>query len=145
MRFDGTIDELCDLNVAGLVTWLEAIPVKEWHRLGDPSYENWDATFRPFAEEIVQRFYPGCKVGGMGLWLVEPGKVHPSHTDVQHDDWLVRIHIPLATNGGCVTTMSDGQHRLEVGKVYRFNTLSPHEVANNGDTRRIHFMFDVLR
>lgn len=145
MKFEGTINELCDLDISAHVKWLRSIPVTDWHKLGDPAFHNWDAEFRPLAEKLVQQFYPGCKVYGMGLWLVEPGQVHPSHTDIQPDDWLVRVHIPLVTNQLCVTIMDDGPHHLEVGKAYRFNTLANHEVVNRGDCRRIHFMFDVTK
>jgi hypothetical protein len=143
MRFEGTIDELCDVDIAEFVFWLNHVPVALWHRLHE--VDDWDVKFRPLAESLVRVHYPGCKIGGMGLWLVEPGKVHPAHIDLQHEDWLVRIHIPLATNAGCITSMDDGEHRMKIGKAYRFNTLALHAVANNGETRRIHFMFDVLR
>lgn len=131
------------MDILDHVAWLWDIPVQDWNRLHER--EDWDAKFRPFAEDLLADHYPGCHVGGMGLWLVEPGQSHAAHTDIQPDEWVVRIHVPLATNGDCVTMMPDGDHYMKIGRAYRFNTLAMHAVANRGQTRRIHLVIDVCR
>jgi hypothetical protein len=134
-RFTGTIEKLADIDVDDLADYLSERPVSEWNR-------SWGG-FLPSANAIVEEFYPGCTVPDVGMFVLEPWQVHPAHTDVQPSNWLVRIHIPIITNKGAITIMDDGEHHMEVGKAYRFNTLATHAVYN-GDTYRAHLVFDVL-
>jgi hypothetical protein len=103
-----------------------------------------DATENPLiiAGELVRRYYPDCQFS-YGLWDLEPGQVHPAHTDQQPPSWLVRIHVPLSTNPGVVFTMEDGDHHMAVGKAYRMNTLRTHAVENRGKTPRVHLVIEV--
>jgi hypothetical protein len=98
---------------------------------------------KSIAGDVITAFYPGCAVSGIGVWDMEPGQVHPAHRDEQPPYWIARIHVPLITNPGVVFTMEDGEHRMEVGKAYRMNTLATHAVANHGDTTRVHLVFDI--
>jgi hypothetical protein len=82
---------------------------------------------RPIAEALTARHYPGCSVSGVGYFVLEPGQVH----------------VPVTTNDKVIFTMDDGEHHMEVGKAYRFNTLATHAVANGGKTARVHLVFDV--
>lgn len=105
-----------------------------------------DATENPLiiAGELVRRFYPECRFA-YGLWTMEPGQIHPAHIDEQPPEWIARIHVPLETNADVIFTMDDGDHRLEVGKAYRVNTLRTHAVANKGATERVHLVVEVMR
>jgi hypothetical protein len=117
MRFAGTIEYLCDVDLT--------------------------KSHAEIAEEVISEFYPGCAVSGIGVWEMEPGLVHPDHWDDQPLYWLTRVHVPLVTNPSVVFTMEDGEHHMEVGKAYRMNTLSVHAVANKGETARTHLVFDI--
>ncbi len=97
------------------------------------------------AQCLVDRYYPGCKVGGFGVWTMEPGQIHPRHVDEMRDDWVVRLHIPLATNPGVIFTTDDGECHMEVGKAYEFNPRAPHAVENRGETVRAHLIIDVVK
>lgn len=94
------------------------------------------------AEDLVARFYPGCKFD-FGTWDLAPGQVHPAHIDEQPPHWLARIHVPLTTNPGVIFRMDDGEHHMEVGKAYRMNTLRTHAVENKGETHRVHLVIEV--
>ena len=122
-RFNGTIEAFADVKIP-----LASVDAED---------------FRPFAEDLVNRFFPNCTISGIGLFTVEPGQIHPVHIDVQPQEWVTRIHIPLATNRHCVATMEDGPHEMVVGKAYKFNTTSPHAVSNGGKTPRVHLVFEV--
>jgi hypothetical protein len=124
MRFVGTIERFAEVDIGEL----------------DPSN---DESGRPIAEALTARFYPGCSVSGVGFFVMEPGQVHPAHCDEQPPYWVTRVHVPITTNPGVIFTMDDGEHRMEVGKAYRMNTLVTHAVENGGDTSRIHLVFDV--
>jgi hypothetical protein len=124
MRFVGTIERFASVDVSEL----------DWSK---------DENGRPIAEVLTSRFYPGCSVSGVGFFLMDPGQVHPAHQDEQPPYWVTRVHVPIQTNDGVVFTMDDGEHRMEVGKAYRMNTLATHAVANHGDTIRVHLVFDV--
>ena len=142
-RFTGTIDELCSVDVSELVKWMTPIPVKEWLKMADASFRGWGEIFRPLATDLTERFYPGCMVSGVGIFVLEPGQVHPAHRDEQPEEWVSRVHVPIFSNENATATMDDGEHAMEVGKAYRFNTLATHAVANGGASFRAHFVFDI--
>lgn len=99
------------------------------------------------------------------LSRVLPGQIHPMHVDIQRSDWLTRVHVPLTTNPGCwmawegqcsacdcayphcKSCMGTGGERVhfEVGNAYTFNTLARHAFGNEGETERVHLIFEVLR
>lgn len=124
-RFNGTIEEFADVDIP-----LASVDAED---------------FRPFATKLVEQFFPGCSISGIGLFTVAPGQIHPVHTDVQPEEWVTRVHIPLSTNRHCVATMPDGPHEMVVGKAYKFNTLAPHAVSNGGLTPRVHLVFEVRK
>ena len=142
MRFEGTIEPFSDVDVKGYAEAILAVPQWEWLKLCDAHSGE---KYKPLATELVEKHYPGCIVAGCGLWILMPGQVHPSHTDVQDEHWITRVHVPILTNEHVVFTMNDGAHQMVVGKAYRFNNLTPHAVSNGGITPRVHLLFDVHR
>lgn len=76
-----------------------------------------------------------------------PGVNNPMHHDIQRADWLTRIHLPLMTNLDCWMQFEDQGQKVhfELGKAYTFNTLKRHAFGNDGDTPRVHLIFEVLR
>lgn len=93
---------------------------------------------------LVDTYYPGCKIAGVGVWSVAPGQKHPMHVDDQPLEWIVRVHIPLTTNPDAIFIMRDGKYHMKVGKAYEFNTLAEHAVENLGVTMRDHFIIEVV-
>lgn len=92
------------------------------------------------------------------LSRVMPGQSHPMHTDVQRSDCVTRVHVPLTTNDGCWMEWEDTENayaigpvkvvdraHFQVGSAYTFNTLARHAFGNDGDTARVHLIFEVLR
>ena len=102
-----------------------------------------------------------------------PGQSHGFHVDRQRADWITRVHVPITTNPGCwmaweedhsnecyVTRPTDevslpdystmqkvapSKVHFEAGRAYSFNTLERHAFGNDGETERVHLIFDVLR
>ena len=61
---------------------------------------------------------------------------HPSF-DASH-----RIHLPLKTNPRVTFMVGSDVIRAEEGVAFELNNTLPHEVVNNSDEPRIHFIFD---
>jgi hypothetical protein len=94
-----------------------------------------------------------------------PGQAHPFHVDRQRADWITRIHVPIVTNPLAWIAFEaenepvhPGNEAVELGnvllcnkvhflagKAYSFNTLERHAFGNDGDTERVHLIFEVLR
>lgn len=139
-----TIEAFADVDVSQEAAWLDGIPLAEWRHMADPGWHGAREIFRPLAEELMAAF-PGCVISGRGLFLLEPRQLHPAHMDVQPPDWVTRVHVPIVTNPLATATTDDGELHMEVGKAYRFNTRAMHAVHNDGDTPRVHLVFDVKR
>ena len=132
-----TIEPIAEVAIADLASWLLTVPADKWP---DASMGE---KFRPLAEALVAQHFPGCKVSGVGLFVLEPGQIHPAHRDDQPPEWVTRVHVPILTNPHAVTTMEDGPHRMLAGTVYAFNTRAEHAVANGGRSPRVHLVFEV--
>lgn len=139
-----TIEAFADVDVSQEAAWLDAIPFAEWRHLADPAWHAAREIFKPLAEELMAHF-PGCVMSGPGLFLLEPGQVHPAHTDVQPPEWVTRVHVPIVTNKLATATTDDGTLHMKAGKAYKFNTRERHAVENRGTTPRVHLVFDVKR
>lgn len=108
----------------------------------DPKWFGFGEVAKPTVREIMLLF-PGCAPYQQMLSCVMPGHSIEPHVDEQAPHWCCRIHVPLQSNAESVFTVGGENHSLVPGNAYRVNTRAEHSVANNGDTPRIHFMFDV--
>lgn len=97
------------------------------------------------AQSIVDRYYPGCEHGGVGLFTLEPGQVHLAHVDIQPSEWVTRVHVALETNPHCTVTTPTQCLHMALLYAYEFNTRVEHAVSNAGRTPRVHLVFDVRR
>lgn len=65
------------------------------------------------------------------------------HRDADDNEYMARLHIPLITNPACVF-ICDGQSlHMEVGKVYLVWTSLWHQIRNDSDQDRFHFIMDI--
>ncbi len=70
------------------------------------------------------------------------GVIHP-HIDANPAaKWPHKIHLPLATNAGVVCSFGGAEHHFPLGEAVEVDNLGPHWVRNNGDTDRIHLIFE---
>lgn len=143
------------LDVAAVASWISAIDFADW-----PQQHPIDAQLRPamvndlawhgfgqrttaLVATILQTLKPGVVAYNRMLSVVMPGHSIHAHVDAQLPDWITRVHVPLTTNEQAVTVMADEPHHMQVGTAYAVDTTREHAVRNDGDTPRIHFMFDV--
>lgn len=107
-----------------------------WRYLGDVA--------APVMESIVAAHYPpGGRLLRAVMARLPAGASIGLHKD-EHPSFAAshRIHVPLVTNTR-VSFMVDG-HRIatEEGAAFELNNELPHEVINQGEAARIHFIFD---
>jgi quercetin dioxygenase-like cupin family protein len=139
-----TVEAFATADVSEIGAWLLAIPESEWPGMADPAWHGADRLLPRVAEELMQHF-PGCALSGVGLFLLAAGQEHPAHTDEQPPDWVTRVHVPIVTNPRATVTTDDGTMHMEAGTAYRVNTRERHAVRNDGETPRVHLVFDVKR
>jgi hypothetical protein len=154
-RYTGTCELLCDIDVGSLVSWIADIPYEDWpqqHRLSDgklrpamacdQQWHGFASVTDPLVADLMARF-PGCIADTRMLSAVMPGHSIASHRDAQGSAWRCRVHVPLLTNSLSSFMVGGVNNHLEPGKAYLVNTEAEHAVTNDGQTPRVHFMFDV--
>lgn len=155
-RYTGILEDVGHCPVAPASEWICRIPFDRW-----PQQTPVDGKLRPamvtdlewegFLEHTIYLDHVLCYLPGWVdleiynrmISVVMPGQEIELHSDVQGKEWLGRIHIPLATNSEAFIFSGNMRLHLKVGRVYLFSTEHPHRVWNEGDTPRIHLMFDV--
>ena len=158
-RYSGGCEELCDVDVTDLVTWINAIAPEDWPNwVKHPEHKG---NFRPCVNdqcdwqdmeshtnavvaEVLSHFPPGCYDKARAITTVLPGDYVPAHTDMHPSNWVVRVHVPITTNTRAQFLSCGKWTNMKVGKAYLVNTESPHAISNTGDTNRVHLMFDVM-
>jgi|SRR5687767_14350939 len=74
------------------------------------------------------------------------GHIHRHSDPIQTiDAHLMRIHIPVVTNRDVAFRVDDRRVEMREGEAWFVDIRFPHEVANRGDTDRIHLVIDLLR
>ncbi|WP_353230663.1 aspartyl/asparaginyl beta-hydroxylase domain-containing protein [Novosphingobium sp.] len=56
--------------------------------------------------------------------------------------WPHKIHVPILTNAQVVCHFGDADHHFAVGEAVEVNNLGPHWVRNQGDSDRVHLIFE---
>lgn len=161
-RFRGTCEPLGLVDVIHLHQWIVGIDFAKWpqqHRLADGKirpamvtdlgWHGFGAETDPLVKELVAEYFPGCVAYNRMLSVVMPGAGIDAHRDVHPQEWICRVHVPLATNPDAELYIRlarrdpMGTHNLDVGRAYKINTEAMHCIYNGGETPRIHLMFDV--
>lgn len=143
------------VNSAALSEWISAIPFEEWpqqHRLADglirpamvtdPAWHGFGAMTDGVVSEIMVQF-DGLVACQRMVSAVMPGHSIPPHRDHQAKTWRCRVHVPLLSNDRSRFIIEGTPYAMPPGFAYRVDTEKEHAVTNDGDTPRIHFMFDV--
>lgn len=156
-RFAGTVARLGAVEPSAIVDWITAIPFEEWPQqtrledgglrpamVKDPAWHGFDEFARPLVDAVVAEHFNGRAASNVMLTVVMPGHSIPPHVDEQPPNWQCRVHVPLTTNPVSRFVVGAEHHHMEVGMAYQVNTEVEHSVANDGDTPRVHLMWDVL-
>lgn len=109
-------------------------------------FEEWKE-WKDVIEPVLSQIYPLFKnpfVNKIMIANLRPNKIIPEHIDVaQSFTYSHRLHIPLVTNKDAIFTVGGESMNMEVGNCYEVNNKQLHSVVNNGDTDRIHLLFDI--
>lgn len=154
-RYCGTCEELARIDAGPLVAWISKIPFEDWPQQPrlpdgklrpamacDPDWHGFKTQADPVVN-LLMLLFPGCAADTRMLSAVMPGHDIAPHTDEQSANWRVRVHVPLLTNDQSCFMVGGVNHHLSPGKAYLVNTEASHAVMNEGQTPRVHFMFDV--
>lgn len=109
-----------------------------------PLWPAWKDRLLPLMEKVVARYgYARGMYPRVMLARLAPGGVISEHTDNgpaargPH-----KIHVPLLTNPGVQFYIEPNTYHLEAGQAYEVNNLVRHAVRNDGETPRIHLIFE---
>lgn len=154
-RFTGTCEAFASINISKLAAWIVAISFEDWpqqHRLADgklrpamvsdPEWNGFGQETAGIVAELLALF-PGHRAYQRMLSVVMGGHSIEPHVDHQAPEWRCRVHVPLLANSRSAFIVGGRAYALAPGTAYRVNTEAEHAVTNDGDSPRIHFMFDV--
>nr|WP_295106420.1 aspartyl/asparaginyl beta-hydroxylase domain-containing protein [uncultured Caulobacter sp.] len=118
---------------------------RDWRASHDrPAWAPWRALLEPVLAQAVgdYGYARGAFPRVMLARMSSGGVIHP-HVDANSAaKWPHKIHVPLTTNLGVVSFFGGAEHRFPVGEAVEVNNLAPHWVRNDGDTDRIHLIFE---
>ncbi len=118
---------------------------RDWRRSHDrPAWPQWRAALEPVLVQVVQAYgYARGVFPRVMLARMAPGGVIHPHVDANPAaKWPHKIHVPLSTNAQVVSCFGGGEHHFAPGEAVEVNNLGPHWVRNDGDTNRIHLIFE---
>lgn len=76
---------------------------------------------------------------------LEAGQRIDEHYDSGSTNYLThKIHVPIQTNDRASFLVAGQPFQLRTGFAYEVNNVKRHGVVNDGDTDRIHFIFEVF-
>ncbi len=118
---------------------------RDWRGSHDrPAWRQWRDLVEPVLAQAVRGYgyargvFPRVMLAGM-----PPGGVIHPHIDANPAaKWPHKIHVPLTTNPGVVSFFGGAEHRFPEGEAVEVNNLGPHWVRNEGDTSRVHLIFE---
>lgn len=147
------LGEVADEMLDPLIEWITRISLSEWPQqsrgvpamVNDLAWHSFGAMTSGLVERVQCLHYPGCISDNRMLSVVMPGDEIEPHRDRQRPPWLTRVHVPLVTNPHARFAIGGLIHWMGVGSAYAVDVTEEHYVTNQGDTPRIHFMFDVER
>jgi len=109
-----------------------------------PLWEDWKDIIQPLLDEAVKPYaYTDGEFSRIMLAKLDPQSDINIHKDGNKAATFPhKIHIPIITNPDCIFFVNPTTYHFEEGKAYEVNNLAQHYVDNQGDTRRIHLIFE---
>ncbi len=102
----------------------------------------------PFCDALVRDALAAIKATELGYVMVvklKAGGIVTPHVDEgPYSDHFTRFHLVLSTNEGCLFHVGDEIQHMEAGSLWQFDHKARHQFINNGDTDRVHIIFDAV-
>jgi len=118
---------------------------RDWRRSHDrAAWPEWRDRLEPVLAQAVRDYgYQRGVFPRVMLARMSPGGVIHPHIDANPAaKWPHKIHVPLSTNGRVVSFFGGQKHYFPPGEAVEVNNLGPHWVRNDGDTDRVHLIFE---
>jgi hypothetical protein len=119
--------------------------VRDWRGSHDrPAWAEWRALIEPVLQRAVAPYaYANGAFPRVMLARMAPaGEIKPHRDANAAAKWPHKIHVPLLTNDK-VTFYVDGiGYHLPEGEAAEVNNMGVHAVKNDGETDRIHLIFE---
>jgi Aspartyl/Asparaginyl beta-hydroxylase len=112
----------------------------------NPAWHIWRPVLMPVIEQAIapygfrQPVFPKAMLARLAARGVIDRHVDSAQTNLRTH----KIHVPLVTNPGVTMSLGDSEHHLALGRAYEVNNVIFHGVRNDGETDRIHFIFEVF-
>lgn len=120
-----------------------------WPRIVVRRGAGWDllgATASKLMDELIAAHYGagGVVLRAMCARLPPGGRITPHRDKHRSFHRSHRVHVPLTTNARVRFVVDGVPHRFTVGHAFEIDNQKSHSVMNNGESHRIHFLFDYL-
>jgi hypothetical protein len=120
---------------------------QDWRRHYErPLWPSWRALLEPVLMQAVAPYgYANAEFPRVMLARMAPGGVIKPHRDANPAaKWPHKIHVPLLTNERVVFFIDGVGHHFAEGEAVEVSNMAVHSVENNGDTDRIHLIFEYF-
>lgn len=120
---------------------------QDWRRHYErPLWRSWRALLEPVLMQAVAPYgYANAEFPRVMLARMAPGGVIKPHRDANPAaKWPHKIHVPLLTNERVVFFIDGVGHHFAEGEAVEVSNMAVHSVENNGDTDRIHLIFEYF-
>jgi hypothetical protein len=102
------------------------------------------ACTQPFSDIIDFLESKGFYIRRARITMLKPHSKSIIHRDAPADKYMARIHIPLITNEKCIHWTEHGQFHMPAdGSVYMLWVNCMHQIRNDSDEDRYHFIADA--
>lgn len=119
----------------------------DWRGSRDmPLWAEWRALLEPVLKQASAAYgYARGEYPRVMLARMAPGGVIHPHRDANPAArWPHKIHVPLLTNDKVVFFVDGSGYHFPVGHAVEVNNMGVHAVKNDGDTDRIHLIFEYF-
>ena len=121
--------------------------VRDWRGSHDrPLWPEWRALLEPVLAAATAAYeYPAGAFPRVMLARMAPGGIIKPHRDTNPAaKWPHKVHVPLLTNDRVVFFIEGIGYHFPEGEAIEVNNMGVHAVANDGDTDRIHLIFEYF-
>jgi hypothetical protein len=119
--------------------------VRDWRGSHDrPAWAEWRALLEPVMQAAVAQYdYANGAFPRVMLARMAPGGEIKPHRDANAAaKWPHKIHVPLLTNDRVTFFIDNVGYHLPEGEAAEVNNMGVHAVKNDGDSDRIHLIFE---
>jgi len=111
-----------------------------------PIWNFWKNKVLPIMDAVTEIYgYQQQAYAKVMLARLAAGHAIDRHRDQGLSNHLThKIHVPLQTNSQTKMFIKPDEYHLETGRAYEVNNLIGHGVENNGDTDRVHLIFECF-